>query len=85
MSGGRSGSARGGRPRKAMAPEHPTVPPKLQAAIHAALRLAREAETVSDVWAGDKSVDGLRAALGAFGDAYDAWIRGGPREGDHGL
>jgi hypothetical protein len=42
--------------------------------LETALQLAREAQTVCNLWDGDKSADALRAALSAFQDAYDAWV-----------
>lgn len=45
--------------------------PPPEAVINAAIRLAVEAEKVCGALAGDKLVDGLRAALRAFGDVYD--------------
>lgn len=42
--------------------------------ISAAVRLAVEAEKICEALAGDKLVDGLRAALSAFADAHDLWV-----------
>jgi hypothetical protein len=42
--------------------------------LTASRRLALAAGKVCDELAGDKKVDGLRAALSEFEDAYDAWV-----------
>jgi hypothetical protein len=51
-----------------------SVAPRLQTVIHAALRLALEAETVCTLRGEHKSIDAMYASLKAFGDAYDRWI-----------
>jgi len=42
--------------------------------INSALLLAEAAANVCDIYAGDKSVDALRAALRAFDDIYSKYI-----------
>lgn len=42
--------------------------------INSALSLAEAAANVCDIYAGDKTVDTLRAALSAFDDLYNQFI-----------